>query len=151
MDKGHTPKLFLQEEDPHQMKTADHKHSDTRLFKTKDWWCSKLSFDANQWEICAQADHAHCSPSLILPLKPPSPGDSPGGPVVKNPPSNVGDAHSIPGQGTKIPYPSGQLSLHTTMKTQRSQTNNQNNLCLLTSTLETVWGRIYHLPRLLVS
>ena len=39
MDKGltHTPKLFLQEEDPHEMKTADHKHSDTRLFKTKDW------------------------------------------------------------------------------------------------------------------
>ena len=30
--------------------------------------------------------------------------DFPGGPVVKNPPSNVGDAGSIPGQGTKIPH-----------------------------------------------
>ena len=27
----------------------------------------------------------------------------PGGPVVKNPPSNTGDVGSIPGQGTKIP------------------------------------------------
>ena len=28
--------------------------------------------------------------------------DFPGGPVIKNLPSNVGDVHSIPGQGTKI-------------------------------------------------
>ena len=28
----------------------------------------------------------------------------PGGPVIKNPPSNAEDAGSIPGQGTKIPY-----------------------------------------------
>ena len=35
--------------------------------------------------------------------------DSPGGPVVKNPPSNTGDARSIPGQGTKIPHAAGQL------------------------------------------
>ena len=27
-----------------------------------------------------------------------------GGPVVKNPPSNAGNAGSIPGQGTKIPH-----------------------------------------------
>ena len=33
----------------------------------------------------------------------------PGGPVVKNPPSNAGDAGSIPGQGTKIPHAVGQL------------------------------------------
>ena len=31
-------------------------------------------------------------------------GNFPGGPVVKNPPSNAGDAGSIPGQGTKIPH-----------------------------------------------
>ena len=37
-------------------------------------------------------------------------GDFPGGPVVKNPPSNAGDAHSIPGRGTKIPHAAGQLS-----------------------------------------
>ena len=33
--------------------------------------------------------------------------DFPGGPVVKNPPSNAGDMSSIPGQGTKIPQTSG--------------------------------------------
>ena len=37
-------------------------------------------------------------------------GDFPGGPVVKNPSSNAGDAGSIPGQGTKIPHAEGQLS-----------------------------------------
>ena len=36
--------------------------------------------------------------------------DSPGGSVVKNPPSNVGDKGSTPGQGTKIPHTVGQLS-----------------------------------------
>ena len=30
--------------------------------------------------------------------------------MVKNPPSNAGDAGSIPGQGTKIPHAAGQLS-----------------------------------------
>ena len=34
----------------------------------------------------------------------------PGGPVVKNPSSNAGDAGLIPGQGTKIPHAAGQLS-----------------------------------------
>ena len=28
----------------------------------------------------------------------------PGGPGVRNPPSNAGDTGSIPGQGTKIPH-----------------------------------------------
>ena len=37
--------------------------------------------------------------------------DFPGGPVVKNPPSNAGDVGSIPGRGTKIPHTTGQLSL----------------------------------------
>ena len=36
--------------------------------------------------------------------------DFPGGPVVKNPPSNAGDMGSAPGQGTKIPHATGQLS-----------------------------------------
>ena len=39
-------------------------------------------------------------------------GDFPGGPVVKNPPSNAGDVGSIPGWGTKIPHATGQLSPH---------------------------------------
>ena len=38
------------------------------------------------------------------------PQDFPGGPAVKNPPSNAGDAGSIPGRGTKIPHATGQLS-----------------------------------------
>ena len=40
--------------------------------------------------------------------------DFPGGPVVKNPPSNAGDVGSIPGWGTKVPHATGQLSLHAT-------------------------------------
>ena len=36
--------------------------------------------------------------------------DFPGGPVVKNPPSNAGDVGSIPGQGATIPHATGQLS-----------------------------------------
>ena len=33
--------------------------------------------------------------------------DFPGGPVVKNPPSNAGDMGSIPGQEAKIPHAMG--------------------------------------------
>ena len=40
--------------------------------------------------------------------------DSPGVPVVKNPPCNARDVGSIPGQGTKIPYAMGRLSPGTT-------------------------------------
>ena len=36
--------------------------------------------------------------------------DFPGGPVVKNPPSNAGDKGSIPGWGTKIPHATGQIN-----------------------------------------
>ena len=36
--------------------------------------------------------------------------DFPGGPVVKNPSSNTGDAGLISGQGTKIPHVVGQLN-----------------------------------------
>ena len=54
--------------------------------------------------------------------------------MVKNPPSNAGDAGSIPGWGTKIPHTTGQLNLRAAtrekptmkslcaaMKTQNSQ------------------------------
>ena len=37
------------------------------------------------------------------------PWDFPGGPVVKNTPSNAGDMGLIPGWGTKIPHALGQL------------------------------------------
>ena len=40
--------------------------------------------------------------------------DFPGGPVVKNLPSNAGNAGSIPGQGTKISHAAGQLSPRST-------------------------------------
>ena len=46
-------------------------------------------------------------------------GDFPGGPVVKNPPSNAEDVGSIPGQGTKIPHATGQLNLHGATKPVR--------------------------------
>ena len=38
----------------------------------------------------------------------------PGGPVVKNPPPNVGDKGSIPDRGTKTPHAVGQLSRRAT-------------------------------------
>ena len=37
--------------------------------------------------------------------------DLPNGPVVKNPPSNVGEMSSIPSQRTRIPRATRQLSL----------------------------------------
>ena len=37
--------------------------------------------------------------------------DFPGGPGIKDAPANAGDTGSIPGLGTKIPHPLGQLSL----------------------------------------
>ena len=40
--------------------------------------------------------------------------DFPGGPVVKNPPSNARDTGLISGQGTKMPHASGQLRPCTT-------------------------------------
>ena len=40
--------------------------------------------------------------------------DFPGGPVVKNLPSDAGEAGLIPGQGTKIPPAEKQLSPRTT-------------------------------------
>ena len=46
----------------------------------------------------------------------------PGGPVVKNPPSNAGDAGSIAAWGTKIPHATGQLSPRaTTTEPMRSR------------------------------
>ena len=38
--------------------------------------------------------------------------DFPGGPVVKNLPSNAGDMGSMPGWGTKIPHAMERLSLY---------------------------------------
>ena len=43
-------------------------------------------------------------------------GDSPGGPVVKNPPSNAGDMSLIPGRGTEIPCAVEQLNPRATTR-----------------------------------
>ena len=48
--------------------------------------------------------------------------DFPGGPVVKNPPSNTGDAGSIPGWGTQIPQATGQLSQYAATREKHLQT-----------------------------
>ena len=40
--------------------------------------------------------------------------DFPSGPLVNNLPYNAGEVGSMPGQGTKIPHASGQLSLRAT-------------------------------------
>ena len=45
-----------------------------------------------------------------------APRDFPGGPVVENLSCNAGDAGSIPGRGTKIPYDTRQLSPHATTR-----------------------------------
>ena len=42
--------------------------------------------------------------------------DFPDGLMIKNPPCRSGDMGSIPGQGTKIPHASEQLSPHTTTR-----------------------------------
>ena len=49
--------------------------------------------------------------------------DVPGGPVVKNPPSNARAADSIPGYGIKSLHASGQLSSQTTTGEKPVQCN----------------------------
>ena len=50
------------------------------------------------------------SPPYVITLKNNRRG-FPGGPVVNSLPCSAGGSGSIPGQGTKIPHPTGQLSL----------------------------------------
>ena len=53
-------------------------------------------------------------------------GDFPGGSVVRNPPSNAGDAGLTPCPRNKIPHASRQLSLHTaTRESPRAATETQ--------------------------
>ena len=47
--------------------------------------------------------------------------DFPGGPLVKDLPSNAGDTGLMPDQGTKIPHAWGQPAPGTATKTQHSQ------------------------------
>ena len=55
--------------------------------------------------------------------------DFPGGLVVKNLPSNAGDAGSIPGGGTKIPCATGQLSPCATTREKPTRPNRRS--CML--------------------
>ena len=57
-----------------------------------------------------------CCKSTIFQLKKKKIREFPGGPVVKNLPSNVGNGGSgfSPGRGTRVPHAAGQLSPHTT-------------------------------------
>ena len=56
-------------------------------------------------------------------------GDFPGGPVVKNPSSNVGDSDSISGQEIKIPQVEGQQSPPTTTREKPMYHNNERPTC----------------------
>ena len=49
--------------------------------------------------------------------------DFPGGPVVKNPPSDAGDGGSIPDGRTKVPHAVGQLSPHATARETSTRHN----------------------------
>ena len=72
-------------------------------------WASKTRFDIG---FCTCLLVNICVPGKILRLAFNELADNlaPGGPVVRNPPCNAGDASLIPGQGTKIPTAAGQLS-----------------------------------------
>ena len=54
-----------------------------------------------------------------------SQGVFPGGPVVKNLPSNAGDKGLIPGWETKVPHASGQLSPHATTREKTACCNEE--------------------------
>ena len=60
--------------------------------------------------------------------------DSPGGPVVKNPPCNAGDVGSILGQGTKNPHAAGQLSPCATTREPECSTYRAHTLWTLRAT-----------------
>ena len=66
--------------------------------------------------------------------------DFPGGPVVKNPPSNAGDVGSFPGHGIKIPHALEQPSPRTTTEvspcaiTREAREPQRKILCATTET-----------------
>ena len=51
------------------------------------------------------------------------------GPAIKNPSSDAGDEGSIPSQGTKIPYASGQLNLLITTREKPSGRSIPDPMC----------------------
>ena len=55
------------------------------------------------WDEAGKAQRGKIIKDPDKPAKESTPGDFPGGPVVKTSPSCAGGAGSIPGQGAKIP------------------------------------------------
>ena len=70
------------------------------------FFCPQLG-DCMIFYFCLTNSHKHSNLKQCL-------KGFPGGPVVKNPPSNAGGRGSIPGGGTKIQISTGQLSLSAT-------------------------------------
>ena len=86
VDSNSNPSSFCQ---------MNRKHSSDLL----NWWLKQVGAGDSTptFPLCLELESVDCR-------------DFPGGPVVKNPPSNAGDMGSIPGWGTKIPHAVGQLS-----------------------------------------
>ena len=66
-------------------------------------------------------------------------GDIHGGPLVKNPPSNAGDAGSNPGRGTKIPHASGQARCRSTDPAQLTANKTEQKARALQASAEGGW------------
>ena len=62
-------------------------------------------------------------------------GNFSSGPEVKNSPSDAGDVVSIPGQGTKIPHATEQLSPHSTTRESVGRNKRSHVLQLRPSTI----------------
>ena len=86
-----------------QIKTRYH---DTLIRKAK----TQHTDNTKYWQGC-WAIGTLCSLNRIQITNAGKDGNFPGSPVVKNPPSNAGDAGLILGQGSKIPHVAGQPSL----------------------------------------
>ena len=72
-------------------------------------------------------DHWTCMWEKNLSIRKLRRGEFPGGPLLKNPPYNVGDKCLIPDQGTKIPHTAGQQK--PTSHTSRSLCNATKDPC----------------------
>ena len=86
------------------------------------WILYQLSYEGSpkEWTLKRKVTNLFTRQKQNLRHRKETNGDFSGGPVVKNPPSDVGDVGSIPGRETKISYTSGQLSPHTQLLSLRA-------------------------------
>ena len=83
-----------------------------RFSKRDDTWArteaepSEVVNHVSFKESAFQAGTCQMAPGIVKKCR----RDFPGGPVLKNPPSNVGDVGLISVWGTKIPHTAGQIS-----------------------------------------